>query len=169
VEYIFCLFIFRNNRIIKRKFKQWWSTIPPISTKRTITSNLNSLNTKKKDMLKIQVLAWDRHKNVALSNQLMESQLSEEWSANIKQYKLFRWLTMFRIPQKMIGYYRTQTIKLPTIFLTGHRCSYQEGKVGIPLTGLFYFSWLIFWIHMEITWRSWRLSLTLSYSGTWFK
>jgi hypothetical protein len=43
---------------------------------------------------------------------------------------------MFRIPQKMIGYYRTQTIKLPTIFLTGHRCSYQEGKVGIPLTGL---------------------------------
>jgi len=25
MEYIFCLFIFRNNRIIKRKFKQWWS------------------------------------------------------------------------------------------------------------------------------------------------
>jgi len=28
------------------KFKQWWSTIPPISTKRTITSRLHSLNTK---------------------------------------------------------------------------------------------------------------------------
>jgi len=31
-----------------RKFKQWWSTIPTISTKRTITSHLrlNSLNIK---------------------------------------------------------------------------------------------------------------------------
>ena len=27
--------------------KQWWSTIPPISTKRAITSHLHSLNTKK--------------------------------------------------------------------------------------------------------------------------
>ena len=33
---------------MKRKFKQWWSTIPPILTKRTITYHLNSLNTKKK-------------------------------------------------------------------------------------------------------------------------
>jgi hypothetical protein len=30
----------------KKKFKQLWSIIPPISTKRTITSNLNSLNIK---------------------------------------------------------------------------------------------------------------------------
>jgi hypothetical protein len=28
--------------IMKRKFKQWWSTIPPILTKRTITSHLKS-------------------------------------------------------------------------------------------------------------------------------
>jgi len=28
--------------IIKRKFKQWWSTIPPISTKRTTTWRWNS-------------------------------------------------------------------------------------------------------------------------------
>jgi hypothetical protein len=35
------------NRIMKRKFNQWWSTIPPISTKRTITSHFNSLNSKK--------------------------------------------------------------------------------------------------------------------------
>jgi hypothetical protein len=28
--------------IMKRKFKQWWSTIPPISTKPTITSHLKS-------------------------------------------------------------------------------------------------------------------------------
>ena len=32
--------------IINRKFKQWWSTIPPISTKQTIISHFNSLNTK---------------------------------------------------------------------------------------------------------------------------
>ena len=29
------------NIIMKRKFKQRWSSIPPISTKRTITSHLN--------------------------------------------------------------------------------------------------------------------------------
>jgi hypothetical protein len=33
------------NMIMKRKFKQWWSTILPILTKRTITSHLNSLST----------------------------------------------------------------------------------------------------------------------------
>jgi hypothetical protein len=31
---------------MKRKIKQWWSIIPPISTKQTITSVPNSLNTK---------------------------------------------------------------------------------------------------------------------------
>ena len=35
---------------MKRKSIQRWSTIPPISTKWTITSHLNSLNTKKKTM-----------------------------------------------------------------------------------------------------------------------
>ena len=32
---------------MKRKFKQWWSTIPSTSTKQTITSHLNPLSTKK--------------------------------------------------------------------------------------------------------------------------
>ena len=32
---------------MKSKFKQRWSTIPPISTKQTVTSHLSSLNTKK--------------------------------------------------------------------------------------------------------------------------
>ena len=32
---------------MKRKFKQWWSTIPSTSTKQTITSHLNLLSTKK--------------------------------------------------------------------------------------------------------------------------
>jgi hypothetical protein len=39
---------------MKRKFKRWWSTIPPISTKRTIIFHRNSL-----------VLAWDRHTHVS--------------------------------------------------------------------------------------------------------
>jgi hypothetical protein len=48
--YYFHLFILASvhvfpYRIMKRKYKQWWSTIPSISTKRTITSHLNSLNT----------------------------------------------------------------------------------------------------------------------------
>jgi len=29
---------------MKRKIKQWWSSIPPISTKRTITSRLNCIH-----------------------------------------------------------------------------------------------------------------------------
>jgi hypothetical protein len=33
---------------MKRKVKQWWSTIQQISTKPANTSHLNSLNTKKK-------------------------------------------------------------------------------------------------------------------------
>jgi hypothetical protein len=32
---------------LKRKFKQWWSQIPSISTKQTTTSHLHSLNTKR--------------------------------------------------------------------------------------------------------------------------
>jgi len=35
--------------LMKKKIKQWWSTITPISTKRTITSHLFSLNTKRGD------------------------------------------------------------------------------------------------------------------------
>ena len=34
-------------KTMKRNFKQWWTTIPPISTKRTITSHLKSVNIKK--------------------------------------------------------------------------------------------------------------------------
>ena len=33
---------------MKRKFKQWWSTISPISIKRTTTFHFKSLNTKNK-------------------------------------------------------------------------------------------------------------------------
>jgi hypothetical protein len=50
--------------IAKRKLKQQWSTIPPISTKRTITSDLNSLSKTYSMMLEIQVMAWDTQKCV---------------------------------------------------------------------------------------------------------
>ena len=41
-------FLGKDYRVKKnRKSKQWWSTIPSISTKQTIVSHLNSLNTKK--------------------------------------------------------------------------------------------------------------------------
>ena len=61
---------------MKRNFKHLWSIIPPISTKRTITSQLVSLNTKRTRhmMLEIQFLAWDRHKDVREFNLLMASQ-----------------------------------------------------------------------------------------------
>jgi hypothetical protein len=54
---------------MKRKFKQWWSSTPPILSKRTITFHLNWTHWIQKRsrhmMLEIHVLAWDRHKNVA--------------------------------------------------------------------------------------------------------
>ena len=34
------------NRTIYKRFKQWWATIPPISSKRTIISHLHSPNTR---------------------------------------------------------------------------------------------------------------------------
>ena len=52
---------------MKIKFEQRWSTIQPISTKQIITSHLKSLNRKKKRhmTLEIQVMAWNRQKNMA--------------------------------------------------------------------------------------------------------
>jgi len=44
---IFFKFSKLNKCIMKRKFKQWCTTIPPNSTKRTIASHLKSLNIKK--------------------------------------------------------------------------------------------------------------------------
>jgi len=41
-----CLIIAVNGLNYEGTFKQWWSTIPPISTKQTITYHLHSLSTK---------------------------------------------------------------------------------------------------------------------------
>jgi len=69
--YVFAL---SCQNLLTKKFKQRWSTILPISTKRTITSHLNALRTRKRPRhmtLEIQVLVWDRHTNVAGLNRLM--------------------------------------------------------------------------------------------------
>jgi len=61
--------------VMKRKFKQRWSTILQISTKRTITFHLKSLNIKN-TMTHDIGNAWDRHKNVAGLNQSKGAQPS---------------------------------------------------------------------------------------------
>ena len=45
LEWIYCLKLFWS--VMKRNFRQWWSTISPISTKWRITSDLKPLNIKK--------------------------------------------------------------------------------------------------------------------------
>jgi hypothetical protein len=70
--YYYNIYIYKqtisNWYIMKRKFKHWWSLIPPMSTKRTITAypHWTLLHTKKTTSymtLKIQVpLVWDGHK-----------------------------------------------------------------------------------------------------------
>ena len=46
-KYIVFLKMAIKDLVIKRQLKQWWSTIPPILTKQTITSHLKSLNKKR--------------------------------------------------------------------------------------------------------------------------
>jgi len=43
-SYLLCCYLFSDINIMKRKCKRWWSTIPPLSSKRTITSYLHSPN-----------------------------------------------------------------------------------------------------------------------------
>jgi len=63
---------------MNRKVIQWWLTILPISTKRTINHSSSKMTQHKKWLwnmtLEIQVLAWNRHKNVAELNRLNRSQ-----------------------------------------------------------------------------------------------
>ena len=64
-----------NLQVMKRNVKQLWSSIPQISRKQTITSHLKELNTNRPQhmtTLEIQVLAWDRHKNVVVLNHLCD-------------------------------------------------------------------------------------------------
>ena len=70
----------KKSNPLKRKLKQWWLTIPPISTKRIFISQLKSLNIKKYHNIQIhfctltlefRVLACDKHENVAVFNRWM--------------------------------------------------------------------------------------------------
>jgi hypothetical protein len=54
---------------MKRKFKKYWLKLPPISTKRTTTSHLNSMNTKKKSTKYDVGKSRERHKNMEVLNQ----------------------------------------------------------------------------------------------------
>ena len=59
-------FFFKFSKLIKWKFKQWCSTIPPNSTKWTIASHLKSLNIKKTTTYDVgnPCSGWNRFKNV---------------------------------------------------------------------------------------------------------
>ena len=71
-----CIFYLGGNVLwMKRNFKQWWSIILPISTKRTITSHLNSLNIEKDQTYDVgnTDLGLGRHTHVEVLNRLMGS------------------------------------------------------------------------------------------------
>jgi len=61
--------------IMNKKCKQWWTTIPSISTKQTTNSYINSLNIKMGMEYDVgnPNPGWDRHKNVTGLNRLMKS------------------------------------------------------------------------------------------------
>jgi len=84
----------KHCKIIKREFKQWLSTIPPVSTKWTSTSHINSLNTKRPQhmTLEIHALALARHNHVAKWNRLMGSRFSpfHHWISNIYKQTIKR-------------------------------------------------------------------------------
>ena len=68
-------------RVHLATFKQWWSTIPQISTKRTtpLISN-NWTHTKPTTYgVRIQIMSYDRHKNAAGLNWSMGSQPTSIW------------------------------------------------------------------------------------------
>jgi len=90
-------------------FKQWWFqlTIPLISTKRKITSHLNSMNIKKRPWhmtFEIQVLAWDRHTIVTGLNYLMgPQQTSITYIWDIKSYYKNLQCRLIKSPMTNLG------------------------------------------------------------------
>ena len=82
------IYLKKTFTIMKRKFKQWWSSISPISTKRRITSHLNSLNIKRPPHMTLEIQVWDKHNNVAGLNLLMGSQPSplDNWISTLSPW-----------------------------------------------------------------------------------
>ena len=72
-----------------KKLKQGSLTIPPISTKRTTTCHLKSLNIKLTTVLEIQIKAWNRQKNVSELNWLGFLRPALQQHILIKQYKTY--------------------------------------------------------------------------------
>ena len=87
--------------LVERKFNQWWSTIPPTSTKRKVTSHLISQHI----ILEIQVLTWDRHKNVAGLNRLTGSQPSLLIAPTVIHEKNKRLFYIFKSPKQRLETY----------------------------------------------------------------
>jgi hypothetical protein len=91
---------------MKRKFKQWWSTIQPISTKRTITSHFLTLHKKKQKkpprhmMLKIRAIHWPCYCTVH-GYILCDSMWSFRLEANLCMFSIvclylyFRWRSSY--------------------------------------------------------------------------
>ena len=90
------------NFVMNKKLKQWLSTIPPISTKRIITSHLNWTQKRQRHMtLEVLVLAWDRHTDVAVLNWLIGPQPSplDNWISNGNTYI---WINYIKKPTQII-------------------------------------------------------------------
>ena len=136
--YYYNIYIYKqtisNWYIMKRKFKHWWSLIPPMSTKRTITAypHWTLLHTKKTTSymtLKIQVpLAWDGHKKVAELHRIMGSLY---WKKHI-------YVTVYKC---------VQIPKFTPAFLVGLCCSIHNflcNVLWIMFVFLFFFLWSLY-------------------------
>lgn len=96
--------------IMANKLKQGSLTIPPFhhSTKHTTTCHLKSLNIKLTTVLEIQIIAWNRQKNVSELNWLGFLRPALQQHILIKQYKTY---TDFLSTQKWMTTY-TWTVKV---------------------------------------------------------
>ena len=90
-------------RIMKKEFKQWWSSVSPISTKRTITSYRKWIHwtLKRTRHLIFEILTWD--KNMAGLIWLKGNQPSplDTWIFNDNTYINKRWdIWTYSLPTK---------------------------------------------------------------------
>jgi hypothetical protein len=114
-----CFLYWNKNSIdtifMKRKFKQWWSTIPSISTEQWPLTLTHWTQNKNYDIWHYKTK--DRYKNVAVLNWLMESKTSnlDNWISNkpicflksqvvgnLCQFNLNKLNTCLLRPQKLV-------------------------------------------------------------------
>jgi len=112
---------------MKRKFKQWWSSIPPISTKQTITPRPYwTLNTKRPRYMRLemQVLVLDKHNNMAELNRLMGSQPSR----STRLFENCLWTSWIIFKRNTLSIVKIQVILTPT--------STRSRPHDVPLHGM---------------------------------